>query len=444
MSAFSLVRIHIKYLSPWPHRDKTPIVSWEGFHMTKNLRSIFLAHAALLMSGLAGTALAESSIITNTGGTPRGAESPVPPKGPFQSPMPLAAPGVLKDAPEKAGRANFIGKPGVFTEEKGAVQSNEGRAYGTKTHPFTTKRVEVGVLGSTSTSAANVPVTSYPFRPTGKLYFQKSTGTGWYVCTASLLRKGVLITAGHCVFDYGKKAASGQPVSTAPGWYKNFQWCPAKQDSSNGVYGCYTASNAGITSSYYNGTDTCQQSGVQCNNDIATLIVAPKNGVYAGTVLGTYPWAWNNYSFPTATFINGGYRFGQVAQLGYPEAIDNGYKMIRTDSVGLYYTSGDFRNIIIGSAQTGGSSGGPWLVNFGTTPSYGTGSSAGSDDQTAVIGVTSWGYIDKALKQQGASYFGQNKEFPNSSYTAGGKDYGAGNIGALLATTCNTYPSYCN
>lgn len=42
-------------------------------------------------------------------------------------------------------------------------------------------------------------------------------------------------------------------------------------------------------------------------------------------------------------------------------------------------------------------------------------------------GVTSWGYTDVAIKLQGASYFGVNKEFPD---TYGSR--GAGNIAKLL------------
>ena len=113
--------------------------------------------------------------------------------------------------------------------------------------------------------------------------------------------------------------------------------------------------------------------------------------------------------------------------------------MIRTDAVGWYYKSGDLKNTQIGSAQTGGSSGGPWLVNLGTKPNVSSAASLGSHTVQAVVGVTSYGSTQKGYNRQGASYFGQNKEFPNGNY--GG--YGAGNIGKLIQDTCTAQPAYC-
>ena len=48
----------------------------------------------------------------------------------------------------------------------------------------------------------------------------------------------------------------------------------------------------------------------------------------------------------------------EITQLGYPSQNYDGLKMIRTDSLGYQDAP---NNVIIGSAQTGGSSGGPWL-----------------------------------------------------------------------------------
>jgi len=86
----------------------------------------------------------------------------------------------------------------------------------------------------------------------------------------------------------------------------------------------------------------------------------------------------------------------------------------------------------MGSAQAGGSDGGPWLANFGAPVSYSGEASAGPADGQAVVGVTSWGFDAGGPKIQGASWFGQNAEFPAADY--GG--YGAGNIGALVQHIC--------
>jgi hypothetical protein len=78
--------------------------------------------------------------------------------------------------------------------------------------------------------------------------------------------------------------------------------------------------------------------------------------------------------------------------------------MQRDDSQG-FRASNFSNNTIIGSLMTGGSSGGPWVVNLGLPPSLsGTGFGTAAS-HNLIVGVTSWGYINTAVKQQGASPF---------------------------------------
>ena len=224
---------------------------------------------------------------------------------------------------------------------------------------------------------------------------------------------------------------------------------PALQTRSAGPWGFYTGHSWRVPAPYVNGTDTCQTGaiGVVCNNDIATVRLLPKNGVYAGSALGGwYGYGWNGYSF-IATPIFGNARVAQITQIGYPVAIDNGYQMLRGDSFGKFIAQAgangkQLRNTQLGSAMTGGSSGGPWLVNFGTAPVV-TGSAslgrAGTVARNTVVGTTSWGYTSVGINVQGASWFGQNAEFPNAAYGS----YGAGNIGSLVQATCTASAAYC-
>ncbi|MFT4098076.1 MAG: hypothetical protein QM651_13240 [Rhodoblastus sp.] len=348
---------------------------------------------------------------------------PKAPAGPQLSPMPKASVDQFQAAEKAAATSVMSGAAGV-SDKTAAPSTDAPMAYGTSTAPYTTKRVAVGKAGN-SAGVIKIPVTSYPYRATGKLYFQ--IGTSTYVCTASLVKPGVLITAAHCVTAFGGA------------WYSNWTWCPSNTDSSGGVYGCYSGVSARTASSYKGGTDTCTQSGVVCNNDIATILLAPKNGVLAGNTVGWYNYGWNGYSYATASML-GGVRVVQITQLGYPVAFDSGYQMQRTDAVGWYYTSGNLKNTQIGTAQTGGSSGGPWLANFGTNPVINTSAASGGTQQVqSVIGVTSYGSTTVGYNRQGASYFGQNTEFPSADY--GG--YGAGNIGKLMQDTCTASPTYC-
>ena len=83
-------------------------------------------------------------------------------------------------------------------------------------------------------------------------------------------------------------------------------------------------------------------------------------------------------------------------------AVDGGNLQERTDSQGQTMSSLS-NNTLIGSLQSNGSSGGPWVVNLGQPPvltniNFGT-----AADHNIIVGVTSWGYNDPS--EQGASPF---------------------------------------
>ncbi|MEP2758558.1 MAG: hypothetical protein ABJP66_05710, partial [Hyphomicrobiales bacterium] len=115
-------------------------------------------------------------------------------------------------------------------------------------------------------------------------------------------------------------------------------------------------------------------------------------------------------------------------QLGYPARNYDGLQMIRTDSVGY---QDEPNNVVIGSSQTGGSSGGPWLQNFGGKTSF-SGEAGNDDDLNVVSAVTSWGYTLGDVKIQGASRFAKNSVFTSRS-----------NIRALVDDACAANPDAC-
>jgi hypothetical protein len=125
--------------------------------------------------------------------------------------------------------------------------------------------------------------------------------------------------------------------------------------------------------------------------------------------------------------------------------------MQRADGPSYLTTISSAGQIMQGSNFTGGSSGGPWVVNFvSANPSLFGGASIGSFPGTWVIGVTSWGSADpNANKDNYSSQFRQNTRYSNAAYGV----YGAGNIASLLFTLCSaqagggqTYEQagYCN
>lgn len=405
--------------------------------MTKSIRLTSLTSAIVTTVFIAGAgqALAQASAgITESPQSTSSRESAGDPSGPQRSKMPLVDPSLFETMAEAAGGAATAGKPGVLLFSKAGVASRSEKvskpeAYGTSTAPYTTARVAVSKLGRSKVKA-QVPVTSFPYRATGKIFAR--WGNAWYVCTASLVRKSVLITAAHCIFNYGK---------TTTGWADEVRWYPANlgKKASGRPYGVYNMHRMYIPTPYYNGTDSCTQTGVVCNNDIATIVLKKRAGKFAGKVLGWYSYGWNGYSYKRANGL-GNTTAVQITQLGYPAAFDGGYQMMRTDAVGWYTNSGGVKGTQIGSAQTGGSSGGPWLTNFGTRPKFNKSASLGFNSKpNVVVGVTSYGSTSKGYNRQGASFFGQNREYPRAKYGR----YGGGNIGSLMNGTCKAQPAYC-
>lgn len=328
-----------------------------------------------------------------------------------------------------------------------SVDSLYGKqAVGTRSEqwPYTTARVAVTGTPGPGTFTPQIPVTSRPFRFTGKLWMR--FGAQWFVCTASLIKQGLLITAAHCVHNYGQQNG---------GFADEVRWYPANYAASGpgnvgGPWGYYLGRLWVIPGPYWAGTDTCQAGavGVVCNNDLATVVLWQRQGVHAGVTLGGwYGYGWNGYGFPNspAADLNG--KVAAITQLGYPSAFDLGRQMQRNDSLGKFITGvgtngKGLRNVQLGSSLSGGSSGGPWLVNFGTRTNITDTTSATQGSQNAsniVMTVTSWGYTNITSNVQGASWFGQNAEYPLANY--GGR--GAGNIGFLVDFTCNAVPTAC-
>ncbi len=164
--------------------------------------------------------------------------------------------------------------------------------------------------------------------------------------------------------------------------------------------------------SYYAGTDSCAVSGIVCVNDVAVLLLnTSAAGAYPGTSTGWFGYGWNGFGFTTGNLTH-------VTQLGYPVCLDNGALMERNDSHG-FVSAANSSNTVIGSLMCGGSSGGPWIVNEGIRPTLtGTGNGT-APNANIVVGVTSWGYTNNAVKQQGASPFRSTNIVPLVNYACG-------------------------
>ncbi len=285
----------------------------------------------------------------------------------------------------------FLGTPAKGLDDDGGVTSQE---FGTSNLPFSTSRAD-GATGTTNKT--------YPFRAAGKLFFTESGSS--FICSASLIGKGLVVTAAHCVNNFGKNT-----------FYTNFRFVPGYK-SGVAPYGNWSAKAVYVLAAYANGSDTCAQKGVVCKDDVAIMVLNPVGGKYPGTSTGTYGYAWDGYGFTSNKLTH-------VTQIGYPACLDNGEIMERNDSQGAT-SAANSNNTIIGSLMCGGSSGGPWLINFGRRPALSSTTSGTSPQENTVIGVTSWGSTSTGPKNQGAAPFLST------------------NVKALATQACSANPGVC-
>lgn len=261
--------------------------------------------------------------------------------------------------PERSGQRNSI------------TSEAEPQANGTFATPFTSTRVFPLFTG---TSAPNSADRAYPYVTVGKLFF--SIGGSPFVCSASVIQRRVVATAGHCVHS-----------GTSAGFYSNFVFVPAFRDGVaplkqwNWRFVTTTATWASGGGSVPNAADYAMiEFGDQAMTTGGPL-------VKLGNVTGWLGWQ-------TVTLAA-----NHTSKLGYPCNLDSCQKMQNVTSTNFRATSPN--NIEYGSDARGGSSGGPWVQNFAVlSVGGGTGSNIG---QNRVVGITSYGYISVDPKVQGAS-----------------------------------------
>lgn len=400
----------------------------------KTRPSVFLASAALLPLLGTGAAQAMDSAVLNHEPASRALSAEELSRlGPVDNPLP---------APDTSGVTAEVGPgpyaPGARTKS-GIVGGSAGRAFGSFGIPYTTTRVQDGNQSAAGTTAANRLSTTYPYRTVGKLTF--SAG----YCSASLIRRSVIVTAAHCIQNFGSGGAIFSGFQFRPGHY-GAAGATAAQIA---PYGTWNWAALVRPASWANGTDV--GSGSARDNDLAVIALArDARGAFVGDTTGYMSYGWNNYSFVSSS-KTGNLNTAAVSTLGYPFLMDGGRIMQRTDGPTYTTTVGGAGQLWQGSNFTGGSSGGPWVVNFASrTPALAGGAVPGTASVIAVIGVTSWGSSDpNAPKDNYSSQFRQNSRYPNAAYGI----YGAGNIGSLLSTLCaaaapggGTFASqgYCN
>jgi V8-like Glu-specific endopeptidase len=257
------------------------------------------------------------------------------------------------------------------TQEAGESEVAVPGAVGTFGAHYTSSRVFPLFTGADRDFSADL---AWPYITVGKLFF--SINGKPYVCSGSVIQHRIVATAGHCVHN-GNGELSG--------FYDNWVFVPAYRDG--------TAPLLVWHWEFVDVTDTWAFGGGGVPNaaDYALLEFGDQSldgqSFSLGDVTGWLGWQTLSLSA------------NHTSKLGYPCNLDRCQKM-------QVITSGAFRNtrpnnVEYGSDALGGSSGGPWVQNFGGFQAGGgTGSNNGDN---RVVGVTSYIYVPADPKVQGAS-----------------------------------------
>lgn len=276
--------------------------------------------------------------------------------------------GQLGGAADATGLSRQLISESLFDGQLDELGGREPMAVGTQGLQFTSSQV--------FPSQAD---TTYPTRATGKLWFEKVPGSGsWWVCSASMVKPGIVATAGHCV-----SSGSGS-------WYGSFHFVPGYR---NGVapYGVWSSwASATTTSEWFYGGG-----GVPNCGDYS-LIVFNKNS--SGYRIGDYT-GWLGWQYPSLIGRH-------ITALGYPNNLDSGAINHRVDA---QTTSGSNNTGLWGSDMTGGSSGGAIVLNF--RKAYTSSSPLPLDNgDNRLVSVVSYGPVATDPKYQGGSVF--DSRFP--------------------------------
>lgn len=339
---------------------------------------------------------------------------------PYQNPLP---------SPDTSNVRAFEGEdPSISDLVPGVAGQSDAigaRAFGTFGIPYTSSRVYAQAASAIPWNSGYYLSTTFPYRAVGRLTF----GGGGY-CSASLIRRSVIVTAAHCIQNFG----SGSTI------FGGYTYTPAYYNTGTtpfAPYGNWGWAALARPGTWMYGSDPGV--GAARMNDLAVIILNKNaGGQFVGDITGRLTYGWNNYSFVSSP-KTGNLPVAAVSSLGYPGLLDGGRLMQRTDGPSYLTSLGSALQIYQGSDFTGGSSGGPWVVNLGFNPGRTGGAVAGSAAvRNVVVGVTSWGASDpNAPKDNWSSRFSQNPQYPLGAYGT----YGAGNIGSLLNSVCKLKPS---
>lgn len=269
------------------------------------------------------------------------------------------------DLVHKVATAN--GNKSRPTAKSGSRKTGQGKAVtnqaGTENAHFTSSRV-----------IPDGARTVYPYKAIGKLFYHDPHTNRDYTCSAAVIRPRLILTAGHCVH-----AGTGADN----GYFTEFRFVPAFERGPDPEPFLAWKSRFVVTTPAW----AAGKGEVPNAADIAIVELEDQlvsGGIHKiGEVTGTLG------TKTRALMPN------HTTKLGYPSNLDDGGKLHLVHS--QHHRPRDPNNVEYGSDMGPGSSGGPWVENFGI-PAVGQ-----TGVFNVIVGVTSYGYDRPEPMVQGSS-----------------------------------------
>jgi hypothetical protein len=293
----------------------------------------------------------------------------------------VSSPGAPPKIDAAAAALAAVGEEDYWTEErmKGAIPREMGRVEPGQeaaaapapspeasvepmgyAYPYPFTRYNVFRAFYYQTTPGYPPMSIFPFKTVGKLFF--TLGATDYVCSASVIRPHLLLTARHCVFDYDSGLWATNTVFYPA--YVPYVWPVPPYPCNKGNYLLGCAWNARLLATWVSGSPGYQY-------DIGFIQLYDHSGTPGSC--NAYP-SIDDYTGYLGWSYGGGYSSIHWDEFGYPQAspFTGNYMVESESSTGALDVFGELNTVEVGNDMTGGSSGGPWIKNLsaGSTSSF--------------------------------------------------------------------------
>jgi len=263
--------------------------------------------------------------------------------------------------PQRMAQAQAV-QPAVSTEgsapsAQGVVDPHSSAGWAPKALGGSQAQIEVGLNGDAQPDGecyhCAVPFTryfyfaeykQYPASTVAKIFFTNDGGN--YVCSGSVLYTNLVDTAGHCVAN----------TDGTHQWSTNVLVCPSYKAGVDPKIGCWAGSNLWTKTAWKTNGSYEWDFGEIVTSTCGTVNCKPIANVtgFLGYCYGCgYDQNWTALGYPAAAPFDGTKIVDCQSQFGF------------TDSEGNNQGGPDSASI--GCDTTGGTSGGPWIIGWGSS-----------------------------------------------------------------------------